>query len=448
MGNIKFAGLWSAVPFVSSDAWDRGASVSASQLWWRTSRLTHGTQEAEREYVDVQIAYPSHGSTPPRPPLRSTAACRHVPLPAEVILYILELASTTATLQVDTSALLAASLVCRSWSVPGQSLLFRHIDLRSQPSYAAFAAAVSPATPRGRALAQGIRSMRAVLDPAQPLYLRARSFAHAVTLCPKLRAIELSCYGTPPPPATKACDARTFFDEQALAYLRAGPAVSSLRFANWSSDTDALPSLLAVYPALHTLSVRGAADVIAAPLPALHAPALHVALEPPLAPALLDWLATGPPVRSIDFTRQPSPELLERVLKVHGPTLAGLALPSLFPATRALVRAHCPRLAALRVEHAWTSASVFADAPDALRHVAFGTDLETSLAPVLAFVRAHPGVERVQMMLWKRSPGERDCHPQLEELRALCAERGIEFGVDTDVRAFRAVAASPSFFHL
>ncbi|KAI0041000.1 hypothetical protein FA95DRAFT_1502018 [Auriscalpium vulgare] len=412
------------------------------------------------------FAYPPRPPRLPIPsPQHSAPACKPVNLPTEVILTILEAAYLTPTLQPDRRLLTTASGVCRSWSGPAQALLFRDVVLHSELAYAAFMSATRPCTPRGLAHARCVRTLHAIVDNAQPGGLRAVSFAGAVGRCPNLQDVDLSCFGAPPVPesesaptasrtstAPSGAGAHAFFDAHALALLRTGPALASLRLANWSHDPALLAQLLAVYPAVRALALRGTAAglrrVPAGPLP--HG--LRLTLQPPAPPALLRWLADcpAPALRTLEFTRQPPAAVLERLLAAHGPTLRALAVPSLLASARALVRARCPRLAVLRVEHPWTSPAVFKDAPPAcaLRRVAFGADADTPLRPVIEFVRAQPGVERVLMMLWTRRAGEqaRPAHPQLDELREVCAQRGVQFAVETDARVFRAVGASRAFF--
>ena len=156
-----------------------------------------------------------------------------MPLPAEMILSILEAAYYTPTLEPDTDLLLACSVVCKAWAAPAQTLLFQSIILRSQRAYIAFSEAVDRSTERGRALSQCVHSLRAIIDPSQPFRLLPRSFARAATLCPNLQEIDLSLYGARvieseaseyPLSLERSKAPTSSFDATTLSLLRAGPA--------------------------------------------------------------------------------------------------------------------------------------------------------------------------------------------------------------------------------
>lgn len=382
-----------------------------------------------------------------------------VPLPAEMILSILEAAYYTPTLEPDTDLLLACSVVCKAWAAPAQTLLFQSIILRSQRAYIAFSEAVDRSTERGRALSQCVHSLRAIIDPSQPFRLLPRSFARAATLCPNLQEIDLSLYGARvieseaseyPLSLERSKAPTSSFDATTLSLLRAGPAITSLRFSNWSENADALPQLLSIWPSLQSLTLRGLPPLMSEPpaqaalFPsALHT--LHLNLQPAPSPEFLDWLLhttrSASSLRSLELARQPDPRVLEKLLTAHGSTLTSLALPAIRSAELSMVTSACPHLAALRIEHPWAGPAIFRRAPKELSRIALGIDEGTPLGPVLDLVRSREAVSAVTVLVWRT--GEN--HPQVEDLRRLCVSKGVEIRVVKNVEQFRAlVRADPA----
>jgi hypothetical protein len=132
--------------------------------------------------------------------------------------------------------------------------------------------------------------------------------------------------------------------DEEVSILRAGPVITTLRLTNWSADRSLLNKLLELYhPSLRTLSLHGAPSsfpLLTTLVPTTPLQPLHLALEPPLAPALLDWLinpTNRPHVRAFEFTRRPEHAVLAALLTAHGNTLTALALPTLTAADAALV---------------------------------------------------------------------------------------------------------------
>ncbi|KAI0290432.1 hypothetical protein B0F90DRAFT_1825080 [Multifurca ochricompacta] len=411
--------------------------------------------------------------------------------PVEIILVILEAGYYTHDLQQDTQFLLSACLVSRTWLLPSQMLLFRHVIIRSQLSFKAFYNTLSSHATRGHDLARQVRSLKAVLDPEQPGCLRPRSFVQAVvSLSPNLIEIDLACYplSKPTPSSYQQRQGKqnkqiSVFDEEALDKLRSGPSITSLRLANWSSDRLLLEKLLSIYGnSLRTLSLRGTTNSnpnsnsipttpipLSSPLPTpLHS--LHLTLEPPLTPSLHEWLTncshtndqrTRPRIHALEFTRQPEFDTLAALLAAHGETLMTLALPTLTTASAALVASYTRRgrLQALRTEHPYStlppplpsssSSCTTALHGSGLRHAAL------ALGPALSLVRkemragAGAGVgtgtgsdncgsgrlESLSVMLWRGEDEEE--RENVSALKVLCAQLGIRLELEWEVKSFR-----------
>ncbi|KAJ8507162.1 hypothetical protein ONZ45_g10436 [Pleurotus djamor] len=138
--------------------------------------------------IDLTTAYP-----PRRQPLRRIVKIpTPVHMPMEVILTILEAAYYDENLQANDKLLKDCALVCRSWSIPAQKLLFSHVTLRTERACSAFLDAVNPASERGRMLAESVVRMRTVLDLNQPYQLSQSSFARAADQGRMLSGVQTS----------------------------------------------------------------------------------------------------------------------------------------------------------------------------------------------------------------------------------------------------------------
>ena len=225
-------------------------------------------------------------------------------------------------------------------------LLFRHVVIRSQAACAAFFNAISSNGLHGKDFVRHVRSLGVTLDPEQPGCLQSLSFARVAALLPGLTTFGLACYSHSKTMNSYQRDTEPFLilrDEE-VSILRAGPVITTLRLTNWSADRSLFNKLLELYhPSLRTLSLRGAPSsfpLLTTLVPTTPLQPLHLALEPPLAPALRDWLinpTNRPRVRAFEFTRRPEPAVLAALLTAHGNTLTALALPTLTAADAGLV---------------------------------------------------------------------------------------------------------------
>ncbi|KAJ7150412.1 hypothetical protein C8R46DRAFT_504029 [Mycena filopes] len=362
-------------------------------------------------------------------------------LPIELVLHVLESAH-------DPAILTQCALVCRDWSVPAQKLLFSAVTLASQTSCLAFAAAVHPATPRGRMLAAAVVRMRVVLDHNQPFGLDQHSFANAVIACPNLIDLSLALYGCASPgkdlvglpDLLRMRRPAPSFDETTLDLLRSGPHIRALTFANWSENQSSVSQLLDVWPSLKTLTVSGTPPN----LPGSSSPfacaleELRMNFQTSPSVDFMKWLLhnSAASLRTLELEREPSPELLDYLVQAHGETLRSLALPSVTSHDHARAVHKCTQLQELRVEHAWATPLLYKRLPAGLQHMALAVDQDTALQPVLDAVRSGKNdLRSVTLQVWES--GEQN--PQLPVLQMLCAYRGIELEMTKDIRVFRAL---------
>jgi len=340
------------------------------------------------------------------------------------------------------------ALVCKDWSVIAQKLLFRNVCLRSQTAYIAFQNAVDRSTPRGRMLGDAVQEMQVTMDHNQPYRLCHRSFARAVTLCPNLLQLSIALYGKPgpgedlvgEPSIDRLKRSAPSFDDSTLAILRTGPSIRSLHFSNWSDNSSTLAQLLNIWPSLKSLVISGTPPRLSSTSPAPFACALeelrmNFQSEPSV--DFMKWLLhnSRESLRVLELERDPSPELLEHLLREHAPTLESLALPTCGGHEGVASILQCAALRELRVEGGWTPQGLFSSLPESVQHIAFGVDMDTSLQPVLRTIKKSDALRVVTAHMWHG--GER--HPHLNALKIACARQGVDLRFTRNVRDFRAI---------
>lgn len=357
------------------------------------------------------------------------------------------------------------ALVNKQWSVLAQKLLFRRVSLRSERAFSSFQHAVDGSTLKGRMLGAVVNYMRVVLDANHPGALRQRSFARAVTLCPNLYELGISLYGTNSSSTVNNSNSNNFsdsasasrgfdldlasgesagrsqkdvssFDEETLAVLRTGPAITALAFSNWTPNAGALAELLSVWhTSLAYLDISGTppeapscsdseSDLASesgsfeCALRSLRtnfqsASSASQSVHPTGGPSVpfMKWLLqhSTQTLEILEFTRQPSGDMLEYVADAHGHALRSLALPTCVRddgAARALGR--CVALKELRTESAWVAPGAYRAVSAGglqLEHLAFGVDRDTQLVPVLQAIRRGKTLRVVSVMLWSGGRG-------------------------------------------
>lgn len=396
---------------------------------------------------------------PPKFPASSQAP--RVPprgIPLEVVLDILETVSFEDSV-VDAEFLRTCALVCQSWSLPAQKLLFKRIHLCSQAAYNSFVSAVDRSTERGRILGESVVQMRVVLDNNQPGPLEQTCFARAVTLCPNLRAINLALYGCGEPgndivgsPALERMRRLAPpFEPGTLELLRAGPPITSLHFSNWSDNDQSIVQLLDIWPSLKSLSITGKTPYLSPGLThppfgyALTRLRMNCQIEPPL--DFLEWLlhtsSQANSLCAIELDREPSLDMLDYLTRNHMESLQELAIPSCTTSEHATAIIRCRFLRRLRTERPSTSAipAVFRQLPTRIQHLAFGMDQDTPLQTLVEAVKTRDELESLTVNVWDKGHS----HRQLSALKMACAFRGVDLRITNDVRVHRAMAVSVRF---
>ena len=379
-------------------------------------------------------------------------------IPLEVVLDILETVCYEDA-AIDAEFLRTCSLVCKSWSLPAQKLLFRRIQLCSQAAYNSFVYAVDYSTERGRILGDSVVQMHVVLDNNQPGPLKQTCFARAVTLCPNLRELSLALYGCGEPgndivgsPALERMRRPApSFEPKTLELLRTGPPITSLHFSNWSDNDQSIVQLLDIWPALKSLSITGKTPHLSPGLtqpPFAHALSrlrMNCQLEPSL--DFLEWLlhtsSRANSLSVIELDREPSLDMLDYLTKNHMESLQELAIPSCATSEHATAVIRCRSLRQLRTECPSTSTipAVFRQLPMGIQHLAFGMDQNTPLQTLIEAVKARDELERITVNLWD----EGSSHRQLSALKMACAFRGVDLRITNDVRVHRAMVVSIRF---
>ncbi|KAI0354781.1 hypothetical protein OH77DRAFT_1404582 [Trametes cingulata] len=384
----------------------------------------------------------------PKKPVARLPKPPSVPVPMEIVMTILEAAYEDESLPAYNALLKNCALVCKDWSSIAQKLVFRNVTLNTQTAAIAFLQAADRATPRGRVLGDAVVRMKVVLDQNQPYRLSHRSFARAVALCPNLYELSVALYGAGAPgmdivglpDASRMKRSAPSFDERTLAILRAGPQISALQFSNWSDNSSSLLQLLDVWPSLEYLDISGTTPQLendnAEPFPC-RLRELRTNFQSSPSMEFMRWLlhnSTGT-LRVLDLAREPTPDMLEYLVSVHGATLESLALPTCGTHEAAAAVRRCAALRELKIEGAWASPMLYKAPPGGLQHLAFGVDSDTALQPVIQAIRKSDELRAVTMHVWHG--GER--HPQMNVVKAACALKGIELRLTKDVPAFRSM---------
>ncbi|TFK42055.1 hypothetical protein BDQ12DRAFT_599111 [Crucibulum laeve] len=365
-------------------------------------------------------------------------------LPLEVVLSIIEAAYFTDDLEVNEDLLRSCSLVCRSWSMVSQKLLFSQVTLRTQRAFELFSTAVDRSTERGCALGDSVIRLRVVLDHNQPFTLHQHSFALAVMMCPNLYELNLALYGCAAPgedivgvPAiSRMRRPAPSFDDHTLALLKAGPTITALQFSNWSENDQSIFQLLDVWPSLKSLIISGTPPQLPSPSSApfsCELDELRMNFQTPPSVDFMKWLLhNSTSLRVLEFEREPSAHLLEYLVDTHGASLHSLSIPAV-TADACLALHKCKQLREVAIQSCTTSPAVYKKLPEVLEHVAVGVDSDTQLIPLIYLVKSKNALKAVTVHLRDGATA----HKELAVLKVACAYRGVELRMVRDVQVFR-----------
>ena len=417
-----------------------------------TCLLTSHIHQTEAHEVDLALVNPTLPNivTRRRGHKKSSSSAR-THIPDEIVLTILEEAYYTQHAEPDYALLMNCALVSKDWSILAQKLLFRNVILRSEPDFTSFQHATTRTTPRGRLLGNTVQRLRLVLDPNQPNRLSQSSFAQAVTLCPNLSELSLSLFGKGAPgddvigtpDAERMRRDASSFDLATLSTLKSGPSIASLDFTNWSDNSESLVQLLSIWPSLKVLSLSGKPPSLPSPAPEplpFSLESLRMNFQNSPATDFLKWLLhnSSDSLRSLEFDREPSSEILDHVLGEYGSSISILSLPTCSSRKGNIAFSRCSHLRELRIECIRDAQGAFKAMPMTLQHVAVGVSPDSSLQPLLQLVKKSTALRTVTMHLWNGC----DHHPHLASVKIACSLRGIDLRTTGDIQEFRIRAVS------
>ncbi|KAF8547673.1 hypothetical protein OG21DRAFT_1526995 [Imleria badia] len=165
-------------------------------------------------------------------------------LPPELVFVILEHAYYTPAGSPDYAILANCSLVCTSWSIPAQSLLFRRSPKLHLDTIASFNAALKSSAVRGKPMGDAVRSLDISFGGSLNGALQPEIFSQLLLACPKLYDLTLSTYGVHE------------FDQFALAKLKdAGQSIRALSLQHCGVQSPVLFQLLGIWPRVRFLKI-------------------------------------------------------------------------------------------------------------------------------------------------------------------------------------------------
>ncbi|KAF5384766.1 hypothetical protein D9615_001052 [Tricholomella constricta] len=386
---------------------------------------THSPKAIEHDVsFDLTISRHSPRNTrrellhPPKP----------IPLPLEIVLSIIEAAAYEGT-------------------TPNEHLLKHSVTLRSETACNSFRGAVNRSTERGRVLGDAIVRLRVIMDHNQPFGLSQHSFAQAVTSCPNLFELNLALYGSAAPgedvvgilDVSRMRRPAPSFDDHTLTLLRSGPMITALQFSNWSENQHSITQLLDVWPSLKSLAISGTPPQ--PPSPFLEPfrcslEELRMNFQSPPSFDFTDWLLhnSSETLRILEFEREPSIQLLDRLIDAHGTTLHSLSLPSCHLPEHAMVVQKCRQLRELRFENPMVSPRLWRAIPKTLEHFALGVNLNTSIQPLIYVIKTCTSLKAVSIC----TSNNGDQHPLFSVVKMACAYQGIGLSVMQDLHIFRS----------
>ncbi|KLO20127.1 hypothetical protein SCHPADRAFT_912329 [Schizopora paradoxa] len=372
-------------------------------------------------------------------------------LPLDVIHRVLDLAYYDDNFEPDRKLLARCSLVCKDWSLPSQSLLFKHVQLRTQSAFESFSAAVNHDSEKGRHLANSIARLHVLLDFGNADALSISSFVAAVHLSSAMFELEVSIFGRGARREDDAwivdagADQTPSFDADILAMLCCGPQISALRVNNWSGNDQLALQLLCVWPTLSSVHLTGLApavrspespDETIAPFPCnLREAHLSFQSSPTLSFATWLLLNSSQSLRVLHLEREVSPDLSKFLISQHKSTLSSLTLHACTNPGLASLIQDCEELEELQFMDPHVSPLLLKKLPRALKHLAFAIDRNTLLHAAVDGLRAMKTLRRITIDV---CPGGR-VHPSMPGLKVACATNGITLSRTSSARAFHAL---------
>ncbi|KAG2058304.1 hypothetical protein BDR06DRAFT_950781 [Suillus hirtellus] len=326
-------------------------------------------------------------------------------VPPELVLCILEHGYYTSLRTPNYTLLKAAALVCKTWSGPAQTLLFRCATKLEQHNISIFRAALHSSAGRGKALGECVRILDISIGGTSNggLGCSADDFVILLQACPQLYELALSITGLHE------------FEEEILHKLGdVGRKLKALTLVQCGLQSPILFQLLKIWNNIQFLKIEK--EIAAWPwrtatTPVLrrnidaeelaHRPGAEVCLyELALSrfptPDVLTWLleSSADSLRILELRDIPGPTH-RPILSLHAPRLRSLRLGYYNIYSAALLRM-CTALEELVIYHVPTHFPLAPDLPPTIEHLSFRNPnhvYRNTLQPIIEAVDALPSLK-------------------------------------------------------
>ena len=357
-------------------------------------------------------------------------------LPSELVFVILEHAYYTPAGAPDYTLLANCSLVCTSWSIPAQSLLFHKTTKLRSDTITSFHDALIASAVRGEPMGHAVRSLDISVGSSSRLSgsCQPEVFAQLLHACPRLYELSLSTYGLHE------------FDQFALAKLKdSGQSIRALNLQYCGVQSPVLFQLLGIWSRIRFLRIGteiaawpwrhpSETPVLRQPQtngnpndivqrPPSHVSLYDLALSRIPQQAVLTWLlgSSASSLRILDLHEVPG-IAARQILGVHAPHLRSLRLLHFSLDSAAFLR-QCTCLEELVIYNLPVFVPLAPELPPSIEHLSFRNPrhaFRNTLRPILDAIEVLPKLRIVTCD--KNSEGFRE----FEMLKTRCAERGVE----------------------
>ncbi|KAG1730308.1 hypothetical protein EDB19DRAFT_1740754 [Suillus lakei] len=352
-------------------------------------------------------------------------------VPPELVLCILEHGYYTSSRTPNYALLKAAALVCKTWSGPAQTLLFRCATKLEPRNIPTFRAALLSSASRGKALGECIRILEISIGGTSNGGCSPDDFAILLQACPQLYALALSITGVHE------------FEEEILKKLGdAGRKLKALTLVQCGLQSPILFQLLKIWNNIQFLKIEK--EIAAWPWRTAATPVLRrntdagelaqrpgaevclyeLALSRLPTPDVLNWLleSSADSLRILELRDTPGP-VHRNIISPHAPRLRSLRLAQYNNYSAALLRM-CTALEELVIYHVPTRFPLAPDLPPTIEHLSFRNPNHTlrhTLQPIIEAVDALPNLKVLTC-----DKNAEQLVADYETLKAKCRMKGAE----------------------
>jgi hypothetical protein len=352
-------------------------------------------------------------------------------VPPELVLCILEHGYYTSLRTPNYTLLKAAALVCKTWSGPAQTLLFRCATKIEQHNIPIFRAALLSSAGRGKALGECIRILDILIGGTnEEPGCSPDDFVNLLQACPQLYELSLSITGVHE------------FEEEILKKLGdVGKKLKALTLMKCGLQSPILFQLLKIWNNIQFLKIEK--EIAAWPWRTATTPVLRrntdaeelaqrpgaevclyeLALSRFPTSDVLTWLleSSADSLRILELRDIPGPTH-RTILSLHAPRLRSLRLAYYNIYSAALLRM-CTALEELVIFHVPTHFPLAPDLPPTIEHLSFRNPNHTyryTLQPIIEAVDALPSLRILTCDKNAEQLGD------YEILKAKCRMKGAE----------------------